>query len=144
MTRLNLDEVIGDNAEAEHQIDFKDEVFTIPSNMPWKYVVEVSRFAKEISSPIEAVRAGAVVALDTALEDCLGPEQYAQFMLLQPTQEQIMAVINWIGEEYAGMAAGESGGSAGSSRNTRGPRKLTSNGSTESISVEPQKDSNTA
>jgi len=137
MTRLNLDEVIGRNTEAEHPIDFKGEVFTIPADMPWKYVVEVSRFAKEISSPIEAVRAGAVVALDTALEDCLGPEQYEQFMRLQPTQEQIMAVINWIGEEYAGMAAGESDGSAGSSRNTRGPRKLTSNGSTGSTSAEP-------
>ena len=139
MTRLNLDDVVGNGPDEEHEFDFKGEVFSIPSGMPAEYVIEVSRFAKEVSSPIEAVRAGAVVALATALEGCLGPEQWEKFMLLQPTQEQLMAVINWIGEEYAGMAAGESGGSAGSSKNTRGPQKLISNGSTGSTSVEPHK-----
>ena len=141
MTRLNLDDVASPSGEPQ-EFEFKGEVFTIPAGMPWEYVTEVSRFAKEISSPIEATRAGAVVALATALEACLGPEQMEKFRFLQPTQEQVMAVINWIGTEYAGMAAGESDGSAGSMTNTRPLRKPTSNASTGSTSAGPS--SNTA
>jgi len=141
MTRLNLDDVASPSGEPQ-EFEFKGEIFTIPAGMPWEYVTEVSRFAKEISSPIEATRAGAVVALATALEACLGPEQMEKFRFLQPTQEQVMAVINWIGTEYAGMAAGESDGSAGSMTNTRPLRKPTSNASTGSTSAGPS--SNTA
>lgn len=142
MSRIDLDELVSDDEAEGHEIVFRGETFTLPAHMPAEYIIEVSRFAREISSPIEATRAGAIVALASALEGCLGPEQWQAFMLLQPTQEHLMALVNGIGELYAGMVAGESAGSAGNSRNTRGPQRLTSKGSTGSTSVEPN--SNTA
>ena len=142
MTRIDLDALVGKTDAAEqHEIAFGGETFNVPAQMPAEYVIEVSRFAKEVSSDIEAERAGAVVALATALEGCLGPEGWHRFLLLQPTQEHLMALVNALGELWAGMQVGESAGSESASKRTPGPRKLTSSGSTGSTS-EP--DSETA
>lgn len=139
MTRIDLDELVLPDAPDQegHVIAFSGTEFAIPHRMPGEFVVEVSRFAKESSSRIEAERAGAVVALADALASVFGAEQWQALLALRPTQDHIMALVNAISNLYTEQAVGNSHGSAGSSPNIRPLRKRTSNGSTESTSAEP-------
>jgi hypothetical protein len=145
MTRVDItsemDAASSSLSDDPHILVIRGEEFTLPpGSLPWDASVELARFSKEQASPFQSEQAGAVVALDDALEIVFGADQYARVKSLVGSPEEFMVVLNAITTLYAGANAGESRGSVGSSRNIGGPQKRTSNGSTGSTSAEPVSD----
>lgn len=142
MTRVDItsemDAAAGSVAEDPHTLVIRGEEFTLPSgSLPWDASVELARFSKEQGSPFQSEQAGAVVALDDALEIVFGADQYVRVKALVQSPEEFMVVLNAITTLYAGGNAGESRGSVGSSRSIGGPQKRTSSGTTGSTSAGP-------
>jgi prophage DNA circulation protein len=140
-----MDAAASSLSDDPHVLVIRGEEFTLPpGSLPWDASVELARFSKEQASPFQSEQAGAVVALDDALEIVFGAEQYQRVKALVQSPEEFMVVLNAITTLYAGANAGESRGSVGNSRSIGGPQKRTSNATTASTSAEPASDNGNA
>lgn len=142
MTRVDItsemDAAAASVEKTPHVLVFRGEEFELPSgSLPWDASVELARFSKEQGSPFQSEQAGAVVALDDALEIVFGADQYKRLKTVVSSPEEFMVVLNAITTLYAGANAGESRGSAGSSTSTGRRPKPTSSGTTGSTSAGP-------
>lgn len=149
MTRVDIttemDAAASSVEEEAHVLVIRGEEFILPAgSLPWDASVELARFSKEQASPFQSEQAGAVVALDDALEIVFGADQYARVKALVASPEEFMVVLNAITSLYAGANAGESRGSVGNSRSTGGRPKPTSSATTGSTSAEPASDNGNA
>lgn len=142
MTRVDLtsemEAAASSQEEEPHVLVIRDQEFTLPAgSLPWDASVELARFSKEQASPFQSEQAGAVVALDDALEIVFGADQYARLKTLVSSPDEFMVVLNAITTLYAGANAGESRGSAGNSKLIGELQKRTSSATTASTSAEP-------
>lgn len=129
---------VAEQSGEDHTITIKGQEFTVPGGpFPRGASIELGRFSRDQASPLQAVQAGAMVALDDAMVEVFGVEQYERLKPLVPSIAEFMVVVNAVTNLYTGADAGESGGSSGGSKRTGGRQRPTSNGSTGSTSGGP-------